>query len=215
MSLFPIIPSSVSGGITLNFTASAVSGSSLSVYTFSSQAIGSAAANRQVVVGVGSVSGSAGLITGVTIGGVTAAQVIHSGEGSMENVDIWVASVPTGTTGDVVITHGVSKSRCGIGVWAMYGAATGASDTAGSVADPPSAALTIPTGGVGIGYCQTYGVTATYTWTNLTEDFDEVVSGNGTHTGAMSSTAGTPTITCTPNSTTTEEGMALAAWAPA
>tara|TARA_R110000823_G_scaffold30436_6_gene87321 strand:+ start:12298 stop:13410 length:1113 start_codon:yes stop_codon:yes gene_type:complete len=201
-------------GLTYNFEDSAVSASAGSVFTFSSAAIGTAATDRQVIVGVGSIAGTVGTISGVTVGGIAAVQAVHSGEGSMSNVDIWAAPVPSGTSADVIITHGSSKSRCGIGVWSMYGAAACPFNTAGSITDPPSAALTIPTGGVGFGYCQTYGSTATYTWTNLTEAFDETVGGNGTHTGASSDVDGTPTITCTPSSTTSEEGMALASWAP-
>lgn len=181
-------------------------------YTFTAAAIGSAAADRCVVVGVGGVNGSSRTISSVTIGGVSATSIAFvegSGGGAFVPSGLFAAVVPTGTTGDVVVTYSGAASRASIGVWAAYNvvACTTPTDTVTSVANPQTGLIDISAGGIAIGYSHVFGAgSPTFTWTNLTENFDEVVGVSaGSQSGASAQFAGAQTnlaITATPTAFT-------------
>ena len=108
----------------VTFTDSTVSGADATVYTFSTQDIGTAGANRHVIVLIhaGDLSGSTG-ISSVTVGGIAASSAVTHGDtiaGTSFTTAIFIAAVPTGTTADVVVTFAAGRSRAGIGVYAAY-----------------------------------------------------------------------------------------------
>lgn len=86
------------------------------VFTFTGQRIGPARSGRRVIVGT--VQARSTNTTGVsmTIGGVSATllkrQATNNG-----TAEIWMATVPTGTTASVVMTWSDAIGRCGITVW--------------------------------------------------------------------------------------------------
>ena len=155
----------------VTFQTSAKSGASpSSPLTFSSEAIGVADANRRVVVAA-HYYGSTGTVTAVTVGGVSADSVVTVDAGS-HTTSMWIASVPTGTTADVVCTFGGSPTFVYIGIWSCGGLITNTPvDTDTSIADPGTATLTTVDGG----FCISAGTTnngISVTWTNITEDYD-------------------------------------------
>lgn len=82
-------------------------------HTFTEQSFGDEAAGRVILVAACAQE----LVTGVTVGGVTAtSDILHTG-GSSLRTSIWRATVPTGTSGTVVVTLGGSTNRCGIALW--------------------------------------------------------------------------------------------------
>jgi hypothetical protein len=87
-------------------------------YTFSSRALGAAASNRSIIVAVTTRNSSniSRSISSASIAGVSAA-IIADGGGAEDNVAIIAANVPSGTTGDIVITFDGGTSRCGISVF--------------------------------------------------------------------------------------------------
>jgi hypothetical protein len=88
-------------------------------YTFTSQAIGTAAADRWVIVGVSSVSGAlpSPTVGNVTVGGVNATNVVGAGS---SGVQLWRALVPTGTTANIVVNDmGPGNNGCLIGYWTV------------------------------------------------------------------------------------------------
>lgn len=100
-----------------------------STHTFTSQAIGAAASNRTVVVGVtGQSWGTSTGITSVTIGGVSATQIVNQNfvAASNSGAAIWSAIVPTGTTATIVVVFNGTPTtgRTGLFVWALYGVGT-------------------------------------------------------------------------------------------
>ena len=110
--------------VAVAYVAIGESGSNLTQYTFSGFAIGAAAANRVVVVGV-AVEGNnnaPGAISG-TIGGVTATAPTelqaNPDAGTKVLSAIMYAVVPTGTTADVVVDVAAAPSNCAIIVWTM------------------------------------------------------------------------------------------------
>lgn len=183
----------------LTFLQAAInSTSSLSTYTFASQNIGTAASDRVVIVLV-KISATSGTISNVTIQGITSTLIQYQGGavGSC-SVGIAIASVPTGTTGDVVVNFSSSLTgECGIGVYtansinltAYNSAATGFGI---APTDPTlTVSVNIPATGFTIGIAATQNDAAVtgFTWTGLTKDYEGVVRSNAWHSGA----SGTPT----------------------
>ncbi len=199
---------------TVSYTAQAViTTNSASPYTHSSQAIGTADASRQVVVGV-NCQDSGVTVSALTVGGVSASQIIGATDGNNADnrVELWAASVPTGTTADIVVTYSGSPQNCCIGVWAIYGASTSAHDTASDDAAPNAPSIDIPAGGVCIGFANGQG---TYSWTNLTESFDATMEGSTTYTGASDAFATAQTsLTITCDSSTNDQITVVASWGP-
>lgn len=105
----------------LTYHTNAVDAVDRTVYTYAAVAIGTAAADRQVIIGVSDFNGST--VTGVTVGGISASILAASyySAGS-QLVTMWIANVPTDTTADVVVTHGTTIAQCGIGVWTVNAA---------------------------------------------------------------------------------------------
>ena len=203
---------------TISFTANAADAADQSTVTFSGQAIGTAATDRIVVIGVTCNAGEP--ITSATIGGISAASVVEGDAlGGTAYAALWQASVPTGATADIVINLTGTSFRTGLGVWAIYGASSTVTDTGSSIADPSTDTLNISAGGVAIGMANSEGVsTSSYTWTNLTENFDSGLGeGTGAYSGASAAFAAEQTalsITADPTSGSAW-AMACASWPPA
>ena len=204
--------------VTIAYTATAVSTASATVYTFSNQALGTAASDRLIVVSSDNYDGTT---SGITVAGVAATAVVQA-SGTNSRAGLWQAAVPSGTTGDIVVTLGAGNDRQGIGVWAIYGAAnSSANDTATDAdsSDPLTVSMDCPANGVmiGVGAGHTTG-TKGYSWTNLTENFDAVIKTSTQHTGASAAfeaIQSSVTITCDPATNTNGGCMAAASWGPA
>ena len=181
---------------TISFEANAQSTADATTYTFSSQDLGTAAANRTIVVAVGyHSSGSVVAINSITVGGTGLSSTLSTAESTMQT-QIWEGDITTGTSADIVVTFASGVTRVGIGVWALYG--VGASDDNSSVNFSDEATdINISAGGVAIGYCLNHSPNAAVSWTNMTERFDDVIDFTS-HTGAdtSSATATNPTVTC-------------------
>lgn len=178
----------------------AASVSNLTTPTFSAQSFGVADATRRVIVGITGVKGANTTldISGVTIGGV-AATLVTKQRNNVTNTNViafFVAAVPTGTTGDVVITFNEQATRIGLAIWRLIGPGSSTSvDTDGSQVDPSSVNLDIPTGGGAIGYSSAITGTSS-TPTGLTENLDAAVDASTTtHTAGTNTVGGGTTVT--------------------
>lgn len=198
----------------------------LTTYTFTSS-FGAAAADRHLVVGVNALSSSTAsrTVVSVDIAGVTATEVVFvqvAGAGNDEIHAMWIGAVPTGTSGTVTIVFSGSCVGCTCSLWRMTGANITATDTttdATITANALAGSLVIPTNGGGIGIVHSLNGTAnrTFTWTDLTEQFD--INGETSVvfsdvSGALSLTAGSLTRTATASGTISQGGLVLAAWGP-
>ena len=203
--------------ITLTFIGNTIDSGIGPTYTFSGHAIGTAADNRQVVVAVVSGSNASRTINSVSVGGTALTEIIEALGGTVLPIALYAGAIPTGATADIVVTMSGSEDALQVGVWAMYGAAVGASATATNEDTPPAAAIAIPGGGVAIGASNNVG-TAGVTWTGATERYDEQVEtggGNVWGSGADNTTGGGTTPTITADQTTESSPvLVLAAWAP-
>lgn len=172
------------------FLQAASSSTDTDTYTFSSQNLGTAAADRYIFVGVTSrSSGTTNTINSVTVGGVTATQVeLQRTVTTVVNMaGLYIAAVPTGTTGDVVVTFNATTLRCGIGMWGATGLASAtATDSDVSSANAPTYAIDVVAGGfaIGVAYGADNNAPGATTWTGITEDYDGVSEGTNVNTGA-------------------------------
>lgn len=195
------------GPAVVTWTDATSSSTDASAYTFNTRNIGTAAADRIVVVGVSAgQSGSTVRTCTVTIGGVTATQLVFVAKTSTNSthVGLFALLVTSGTTANIVVTLSGAQVRCGIQVWSLTGTggvvtpANTANNTAASTT-AVSTTITTVAGGACIGMFgdAISGASQTTTWTGLTEDNDSVVelsvfSGahlNGTAGGSLGITA--------------------------
>lgn len=144
-------------------------------YTFSSQNLGTAASDRVIIVGIAArKAGAATTISSVTVGGVTASiPVSYSNSDGNSNISgIAVAEVPTGTTGDIVVTFGAGMVRAVITAWrATSLASTTPHDSLTDGSTDPTGTIDIPAGGFAVATALSNSV-GTTTWTGLTEHSD-------------------------------------------
>lgn len=163
----PPLPSST-------YNDSASSTADLTTYTFNSVSFGSETDRSAVVIAYGfSGSGSRNL-SSATIGGQSA-NIVLNGAGATDGSGLVYATGVTGTSGTVSITMSGACVRMGILCWSLYNLnSTTPHDTAsqfGLVSGTASAAITVPTNGVGIGFCA-FVTGTTPSWSNATKDVD-------------------------------------------
>jgi hypothetical protein len=192
-------PAAGAGG-SLTFTAianpTAIGGGGItSPASFSAVAIGTASSDRIVVVSVVNKMATSTLpnstVTGVTIGGVSAAQATIQRTSQHEN-SIWWLLVTSGTTATIAVTissgSGWSDGVC-IQVGTITGSAT-ASVSSTVTATPPfyaftnsnAGTVTVATGGVAVISGVNDSSPGTTSWTNTTSsssDFDQSFTASG------------------------------------
>lgn len=200
-----------------SFLQGAESASDLTTYTFSSQNLGAADSGRYIVVGIGARSTGLLNVSSVTVAGVSATEVIQQRSANNQNVTaLYIAAVPTGTSGDVVVTLSAGALRCSISLVRLVtiDSAT-AVDTASSTASPPSGSMSCGDGGVIIGIALSQTLTTT-TWSGITEDYDaqnEAITVTMGRDEFVSAQTGL-TVTATFSSSSGETGV-WASWDPA
>lgn len=174
--------------MSLSFLQTASTTTGATTFTFSSQNLGTASSDRYIIVGIGTrKAGTTGQINSVTVGGVSATivgQTKATGDSNNSTAGMAIALVPTGTTGDVVVTMSEAFLRMGISLWSATSLSSiTPTDSGTSNASDPTDNLNISAGGFAIGYSFA-GSNVTATWTGLTENFDTNFQTNASHTGA-------------------------------
>lgn len=207
----------VSSTLTFTYQTAAVDSVDRTAYTFSAQAIGTAATSRRVVVAISwRYSSPAPAISSVTIGGVSATvhASVMTGDGGSNAVAIASAVVPTGTSADVVVTFASTSTRCGIGVWTLPngGSYTGQSAGAQGNTNLSVDVTTVAGQGVIAAVMSLGSSTATSTWTGADERYDAAIEGtNIYHSGAdRSATSTTTTVQVATNNLTQHSLIAAA-----
>lgn len=160
-------------------------------FTFTSAAVGTAAADRDVIVYAAGQSGATGrAITSITVAGNTAtldaSQATVSGITSMSAIGRY--RLTTGTTATIVVTvSGAGSNQMAIAVYRMTGASVGPVDTATAtaVANNVSSNIDIPANGAGIAGGSFVGGGTSATWTGFTEDSDQNAGGVSVVTTAL------------------------------
>jgi hypothetical protein len=121
--------------------------------TWSASPIGTASTNRRVIVTLyqRAATLNSNTASAVTIGGVSASLIVSRNDDDRGHVDIWGATVPTGTTADIVVTW-INTAGNGkvVGSYSLYGAnATAYSTSSNRVLSggPTSANVNVVAGG--------------------------------------------------------------------
>lgn len=111
------------GGTVLTYQNNyAQEGTTQSPVTFSNVDFGTEAADRYIIVGY-STRNDTRTINSVTIGGVSATILVQQGDGNT-TTGMAIAAVPTGTSGDVVVTLSGGADAHYLGVWSATGLAS-------------------------------------------------------------------------------------------
>lgn len=121
------------GSLAKTYEASAANASDLATHTFSGVSFGAAAADRELMVVVmGRFAASAlRAITSITIGGVAAAVETLQAVISIGGITVARVTLPTGTSGDVVVTWSGNVSSTTIAVYRVTGRAAAGSAASG------------------------------------------------------------------------------------
>lgn len=128
-----------------------------------------------------------------TIGGVAATLILQDPAGtSLSHRQIWIAKVPTGTSGTITVTRAANMTGQVLNVWAAYDlqSAVAVDTEVSTFADPGSGNLTCQSGGIAIGYADEPTTPPGFTWTGLTEDVDAALGAIGYAAASLSKTAG-------------------------
>jgi hypothetical protein len=200
----------------------------LSAYTFTAEPIGTAEADRIVIVAIASSSAASQQVstgTPVTIGGVAATQVVMTGL-STRSVEIWEANVPLGTTADIVITYTGAMSHSVIDWWTVTGttqttfaglsASTSSTFTGGSLTLP---SFTVPAGGAAfaMAFNTDTSVVTPFTWSQTSGSGTirtNGLQGTGFNLSTYDTTAsGAQAFTATAGSSFAYRGAAIS-WGP-
>lgn len=166
---------------TISVTDTSEDASDLTTYTFSTQDLGAEAADRYILVGIGwrQAASADRSVSSATIGGVSASIIRGSDHVGAGGTAIIGAEVPTGTTGDVVITFNAGNSRCLIGVARCTGIDFSAAHATSGTASDDQATSGDRTAGVDLNTV-TGGVTFGYMFTTLTGGPTPTLSFGGT-----------------------------------
>lgn len=167
----PIVPYAIYCGSYTDSTSPAS-------YSFASCELSNPADDRRIVVCIGSRdSATVGATHGtVTVAGVTATKLVEQVSGSI-SVALYLADVPTGTTGTITVGLDDATDHMWIAVYAVYGLTSATvvdTDTATAVDPAVFTALTVRSGGVAIAVAAAIGG-GEFTATGMTKGADETL----------------------------------------
>lgn len=165
----------------VEFLASPASASNLSTYNFTSQPLGTPGDNRYIVAAFGMRRNNTTFPScACTINGVSAT-LLSSRRGTASDADgtyLFIAAVPTGTSGTVSFSLSLS-ALCGLaGLWAVYDIESPALRDAATTAgvDPANMNVDVLAGDVIIAVAGDYARSTSSSWTGATEDYDTIIS---------------------------------------
>jgi hypothetical protein len=154
----------------------------LSTYTFSGENFGAAASTREIFVGVSWAAGAlTRSISSATIGGVAATiqRQTNLSDSVSQSVGAAVifAAVPTGTSGDIVITFSGGNTACVIGSYRVIGRTSFSDDTVDSYSGPNPVSVglannTIGDNGISIGAATSSASGGAISWTGVNTTYD-------------------------------------------
>ena len=195
--------------LSLTYLTDDKSTATVSAYTYSALSLGAADSTRRIIVCAYARENSAGvtsLPTSVTVGGVSASKLSEQdipdvpASDTSSGVAIWSADVPTGTTGDVVVTYGGTQLRAAVSIYRLVSSASGSEDTDTDSEDGGnslSTSLTVSGTAVHAAVIAVGGG-GSVSWVGPTEDVEAVIQGtiytsaSGTSATALMTPTNTP-----------------------
>lgn len=205
---------------TCTFLQLARNDSDLTTYTYAAQNFGTADARRYIIAAIGGRANVASTLDSVTIGGVTATQIANVTVGTTGIAALFAAAVPTGTSGDVVLTFSGGMLRTGCALFSLLSdfdatVPTDAQTDNTLSTNDLSVSLSVPVGGVVIACNHTNATSTATAWTGVTEDYDQASAenpGQGYSGGHASYTSSPLTVTCTITTTPSLSVLAAASF---
>lgn len=199
-------------GARISFLSSAGDGTNQTTYTFAGVSFGAAHPNRRIVVAVAFDLADDHPPASITIGGVSPTLI-----DSEARVYLYIAAVPTGTSGDIVVQCATAANRLHYAAWRLDGALSSTPHhkvgwTASAVMST-SANLNMPSGGTGVVAARTN--IDEPGWTPFTTDYDEAVEGTYYANGASGASAVAATITLRAEGLISTWDAQAASWAGA
>lgn len=152
-----------------------------SVFTFSGCDFGTPDITRIIIAGVCGSGGSTANISSVSIGGVSATQIIRLSAPSVQAqpaVGIYAAVVPTDASGDIVVTFGGAKNRCAVFTDVIYKDSITAANTSSQSATTttctiPAVSMAANSYAVAVSEAD---VTSDFTWSSITKRAEQDLS---------------------------------------
>jgi hypothetical protein len=203
LALFLALP--CFGQIALSYLQSGFDETDLSTYTFASQNLGTADSNRYIVVAVyGRRIG--GSVTSVTVNGVSGTEIADVGT-SNNYTALYIAHVPTGTTGDIVIVvAGGNAFRLAYSAYRLVANSITVTASQTDITSTFSQDVNVEAGGAVVAAICSETGGGTVTWSGVTEDADAAPGTSFNYSAASDefATAQTPlSVTATLSSGTT------------
>lgn len=204
------------GRIVPTFLASALDIVNRQNYSWAGVSFGAAAADRHIILLASSRRAGAPTFASASLGGV-AATLVASSTTTNSLVGIFIAAVPSGTTGTVAINHNETNLvSCGYAVYSTYGLSSITPIDTANINDFPtlSDVLTAISGGPIFAVSQAPSGTATFTWdAPMVEGYEQGSAETHSHSGAAYSPilSGGPTVSVTPSTTGGVDGVLAAA----
>lgn len=146
-----------------------------------------------LAIAVADLSGS-GSISSVTVGGVAATRILRTTNStSINNSEIWIAEVPSGTTATISVSS--NNDRFTVGVYRVMNLSS-ASAKATATADSSSgtADLSVEDGDLVFAAFCSLTASSSYTLTNVTEDYDNSPGSFLTGAAGSATAASTETL---------------------
>lgn len=183
-------------------------------HTFVGAAIGTAAANRYVLVGVNTRNsgGSAQTLSSLTVGGQATTEVASSlaVDGSRTTrFFITNAPVTSGSIADIAINH-TGFSTLAIGVWALTNLVSNTAEDAGNAVggEPLTTNVDVSKDGVVAAMFQcAVASSGAVTWTNITERFEDSYDSTRKSSGASDAFNSAQNVSTTVNVASVSSGI--------
>ena len=213
---------SFGSAIDLTYLQTASNSTNATSHTYSAQNLGAEGSNRWIVIAISTyhTGVTAVNLTSCTIGGVTAT-LSDSSESQLSvglSAHVLRALVPTGTTGDVVLTYASTISATAISLYTMrHDDPNFYISQSSNEVHPLSGNINIVPGGVCVAAGTAAAATDGMTWTGLTENADgSWATENANYTAASLSSAsgGSFAVTLSNADSDTDGALAMASYYP-
>lgn len=153
--------------------------SNLTTYSWASQNFGTASPNRYLIAAFACAAAANVTGSSCTIGGISATKAVEvTANVTVGGLSMWIAPVPTGTSGTVAITWSGAAVRAAVALYAVTGlqsaTPTATSTHNAAVSGVTSGTITIQAQGVAVGASISVDAVTGFTWAGLTESGSEV-----------------------------------------
>lgn len=178
---------------TLTFLQATNDDSNLTTYTWAGENFGTASEGRYIIAVFG-YPGPNPTVSSCTIGGVSAtkAHEVTPSTATTGGCSIWIALVPTGTSGTISVTMSAAIVRIGRALYSVTNlfspVPTATSSALAAVSGVASGTIAVQTKGIVVGVSYSVDAVTGFTWTGLTEDSQVLLEASANEFSSASTT---------------------------